>query len=57
MEKLLNSQIAKYVLYFIMFKIWAYFLGFETIMLMIGAYILVDIEFYDKNKDKDGKTN
>ena len=51
MEKFLKSRLAKYLLYVIMFQLMSLSIGFETTMLLIGAFIVGDIEFNNENKN------
>lgn len=53
MKKLLNSRVIRYLLYFCGLSIMKYFCGFESTVLWIGAYILVDMEYINKNDNHD----
>ena len=53
MREFLNSSIVKYVLWFLGLSIMKHFAGFETTVLWIGAYLLVDVNYVNKNDTND----
>lgn len=53
MKEFLNSRSVKYVLWFLGLSIVKYLSGFETTVLWIGAYLLVDINYVNKNDSND----
>jgi len=57
MEKFVKTRVIRYLIYGVSFKIMTHFIGFETTMILIGSYILVDMEYYNENKDKNGSVN
>lgn len=53
MNEFLNSRVIWYIMYYLALCIVKYFCGFETTVLWIGAYILVDMQFTNKNQKND----
>lgn len=53
MKEFLNSRVVWYISCYLVFCTIKYFCGFETTVLWIGTYILVDIMFIDKTKRND----
>lgn len=53
MKEFLNSSIVKYVLWFLGLSLVKYVGGFETTVLWIGAYLLVDVNSINKNDTND----
>lgn len=53
MEEFLNSRIVKYVIWFLALSFMKYCTGFESTVLTIGAYLLVDINYLNKNDTND----
>ena len=53
MKEFLSSSIVKYVLWFLGLSLMKYIGGFETTVLWIGAYLLVDVNSINKNDTND----
>jgi len=53
MKEFLSSRIVKYVIWFLGLSFMKYYAGFETTVLWIGAYLLVDVNNVDKNDTND----
>ena len=53
MKEFLSSRIVKYVIWFLGLSIMKHFAGFETTVLWIGTYLLVDINYVNKNDTND----
>ena len=53
MKEFFKSRIVKYVIWFLGLSIMKYFAGFETTVLWIGTYLLVDVNYVNKNDTND----